>query len=135
MTKRSEVEKIVLPCGVVLTRKTFYEHGDADYACGPEDDIWIHAYADGLAMAGHGSGAMDADVPLADAISWLDSRVVELRRALMPPDAREIVARALFDHEDMLAGEGITLAEQDESCIASYLETADAVLAALGGGK
>jgi len=68
-----------------------------------------------------------------ECIAWLDSRVLALRAALMPADARERVARALHAWS-MKHGEAddFVLFENDSR---GWLDMADAVLAALGGGK
>jgi len=61
----------------------------------------------------------------ADCIAWLDSRVLALRVALLPKDAREIVAKALHDVRKRNEREGTPIS-------AEQYRDADAVLAALG---
>jgi hypothetical protein len=72
-------------------------------------------------------------LPRADCIAWLDSRVLALRAALMPKDARTLAARAVADKRVALAvgecesefGAHLHISWTDEAF-------ADAVLAALG---
>jgi len=66
-----------------------------------------------------------------ECISWLDSRVLALRAALMPQDARERVARAIY-HADTGLCDSCLSHDGDRD---DYYAQADAVLAALGGGK
>jgi len=58
----------------------------------------------------------------ADCIAWLDSRVLALRAALFPPDARERVAKALAEH----------CGNESGTVPYPFLNMADAVLSALG---
>jgi hypothetical protein len=66
-----------------------------------------------------------------ECISWLDSRVLELRAALMPADARERVARAIY-HADTGLCDSCLSHDGDRD---DYYAQADAALAALGGGE
>lgn len=120
-------DEITLPrSGVVLTRQTVYEDGAACYS-DPADHVFVHAYADGLAMAGCCSSGMDADAPIADAIAWADAKVLALRAALMPKDARERIVKVLVDmHTCSTRGYPRHWWEREMS------PTADAVLRALG---
>lgn len=59
------------------------------------------------------------------AIEFLDARVIHVRAALLPADARERVARALQDRGIICGGNE----EEDRQALIA----ADAVLAALGG--
>lgn len=71
--------------------------------------------------------------------AWLDDQLVALRSALLPPDAREIVARALWDahtkcgseyeqHPEWRVWETARIGDHD-----SFYRRADVVLAALAG--
>ena len=66
-------------------------------------------------------GATKQDGDFDDLVEWLDSRVLALRSALTPPDARERIALVLRGW-----------AKNDLSIDAERLSCADAVLAALG---
>ena len=59
-----------------------------------------------------------------------------VRTSILGPDAREIVARALFDHFPGRYGHStIPWEDQPKKARDSWLPGADAVLAALGGGR
>ena len=69
-----------------------------------------------------------------EVIAWLDAKVLETRAALLPQDARERVARALFEAE----WRDVNREDWPEFAIADFTHEVDAVLAALGlsgGGK
>jgi hypothetical protein len=87
-------ETITLPrSGIVLTRR------------GP--DSWLNAEA-AISLSEWPSawiayfGSESQSGPKDEMLSWLDARVLALRAALMPPDARERIARAfLREHEKL----------------------------------
>jgi len=125
-------ETIVLPrSGVVLAWTGFsYEaqHGATltKLVQSTDADQWYAGHP-----SGYDEGGLEVYGTRDECISWLDSRVLELRAALMPADARERVARALFHADTGLC----------DSCLPGdmmrdfWYAQADAVLAALGGGK
>lgn len=61
-----------------------------------------------------------------ECISWLDSRVLELRAALMPADTRERIARALRDTE-------VRIPPKHRGPVEAWYPRADAILSALAG--
>lgn len=66
-----------------------------------------------------------------ECIAWLDARVLALRAALAPADARERVAKALA----VVEGCGDRCVDVPcDACWRAFTETADAVLDAIAGG-
>lgn len=125
-------ETITLPrSGVVLTRSLVGPRGlegvpQYETVVGGVQ-LLIRWYSDGTVLAKCGllaSAGLRGKVGRDKSIAWLDARVLELRAALMPGDARERIARALEDNGHLWDGTD-----------AGYGFLADAVLKEIGGER
>lgn len=119
-------EQITLPkSGIVLERRDI-GYWRASPGCGAWfafnefTSDWFRAQA---GIVSHEAQSRD------ECIAWLDARVLELRAALLPPDARELVAKAIFEAE----WRDVNREDWPEFVMADFAFEADHVLAALGG--
>jgi len=103
---------------------------------GSPTDRWVAAVAD---EKDDFMGTRD------ECLAWLDARVLALRAALLPADARELIAKALDESfNKVMSGPSCECECEDDECRpyddlcipckAGPRYMADAVLAALGGG-
>ena len=118
-------DSITLPrSGIVLTKTPYCHDGHKAFTFDNGRILLILAgnrVVQCIAFSGELANVEEKD----RALAWLDSRVLALRAALMPADARDRVARALHDSLPCACGDRVLHSQ-------AWFPIADAVLAAIG---